>query len=226
MRYFKYHRNIYKRCIALLFSILSLSVVLAQSGQAHLNGVVKDNKGNLLSGVIITIQESTITTISGETGEYSIRAITGDNLSFSLPGYQTISKVVEQNTTRLDIILPVLEFGKTEQDNVPVAYSSKNKRDLISSISMTKFEEFGKRKDMNTMNGLGGLINGLVVLSSGWSDTGVGTSFYVRGLKTTSSNNSPLILVDDVERTFDQMNANEIESVSVLKDAAALAIYG
>lgn len=226
MRYFQYHRNVLSRCIVLIFSVFSVMLLSAQSVPANVNGVIKDNKGNLLSGVVITIQESTVTTISRETGEYSIFAVSGDNLTFSLPGYQTTSKVVSENTTTLDVIMLELQFGKTEQDLVPIAYSSKNKRDLTSSISMTTFDEYGKRKDMNTMNGLGGLINGLIVLSSGWSDTGAGTSFYVRGLKTTSSNNAPLILVDNVERTFDQLNANEIESVSVLKDAAALAIYG
>jgi len=223
MRYFLYNRSIYNRCIALLFSIFSFTVLFAQVSQ---HGVIKDNNGKLLSGVIITIQESTISAESNELGEFSIPSVSGDNLTFALDGYQTTSKVVDQDLKKIDVTMQELKFGNTEQDIVPIAYSSKSKRDLTSSISMTTFDEFGKRKDMNAMNGLGGLINGLAVMSSGWSDTGVGTSFLIRGLKTTSSNNAPLVLVDDVERTFDQLNANEIESISVLKDAAALAIYG
>jgi len=226
MRYFKYQRNISRKCIVLLFTIFYVTILLAHSAPANVTGIIKDQKGNLLSGAIVTIQESTITAISSESGEFSIPAVSGDNLTFSLPGFQTIKKVVEPNISKLNITMLELKFGETEQDIVPIAYSSKSKRDLTSSISMTSFDEFGKRKDMNTLNGLGGLINGLIVLSSGWSDTGLGTSLYVRGLKTTSSNNAPLVLVDDVERTFDQLNVNEIESISVLKDAGALAIYG
>jgi len=226
MSYFLYDRSTYKRGIALLFLILTSAALMAQSVSVSLSGVIRDTNGKVLSGVLIIIQESTISAESDEVGEYSIRAASGDKVSFALVGYQITVKVVDRNSSKLDVILQELKFGNSEKDLVPIAYSNKSKRELTSSVSMTTFEEYGKRKDMNAMNGLGGLINGLAVMSSGWSDTGVGTSFYVRGVKTTSSNNAPLILVDDVERTFDQLNANEIETISVLKDAAALAIYG
>lgn len=126
----------------------------------------------------------------------------------------------------MDTQLEELKSGQTEDEIVSMAYTTRNKRDLTASISTTTFEQISKRQDMNTMNNLSGLINGLIVMSTPWTDTGSDPTFYIRGLKTTNSNNAPLILVDDVERNFGQFNANEIESVSVLKDAAALSIYG
>ncbi|HET9571050.1 MAG TPA: TonB-dependent receptor [Bacteroidales bacterium] len=224
MKYFNF-RSIYNRYLMVSLTIFMFVVLLVPSATANVNGTILDNKGNLLSGVIITIQESTVTTRSSEAGEFSIAAVPGDNLTFSHIGYQTVSTVVGPNVTKMNVTMQELKFGDREEDVVPIAYSSRNKRDLTSAISTTNFDDFGKRKDMNAMNGLGGLINGLAVISSGWSDTGLGINYIVRGLKTTNQN-APLILVDDIERTFDQLNLNEIESVSVLKDAGALAIYG
>lgn len=216
----------YKKHTAYLFLNLFVIVSFAQTASLSLSGIVTDSKGNLLSGVNVIIQESTKSAITDESGKFSIPAGAGDILSFSLSGYKTITKELGKNVSELNISMVELDYGDTEQDLVPIAYSNKNKRYLTSAISTTSSEDFAKRKDLNTMINLAGLVNGLIVMSTGWADTGLGTSFYVRGLKTTNSNNSPLILVDDVERTFGQLNVNEIESISVLKDAGALAIYG
>src|SRR5659263_253287 len=108
MRYFLYNRSIYNRCIALLFSIFSFTVLVAQVSQ---HGVIKDTNGKLLSGVIITIQESTISAESNESGEFSIPSISGDNLTFALDGYQTTSNVVDQDLTKMDVTMQELKFG-------------------------------------------------------------------------------------------------------------------
>lgn len=218
--------NTFKKCVVLLFLNLFIITVGAQTGYTNLTGVITDDKGNFLSEVSITIQESTVNTLTDKSGKYSILAVSGDILTYSLPGHRTVTRTIEKNTSVLNIVMPKLQFGNTEEDVVPVAFSNKSKRALTSSVSMASYEDFSKRKDINTMNNLGGLVNGLISMSTGWSDAGLGTTFYVRGLKTTNSNNAPLILVDDVERTFGQLNVNEIESISVLKDASALAIYG
>ena len=147
-------------------------------------------------------------------------------LTFTLQGFETTSQTLNGEVSSLQVILSPLPFLATEDDMVPVAYGNKKKRYLTGAVSTTTYEEFSKRKDMNVMDGLGGLINGLIVMSSPWTDTGNDPQFFVRGLKTTNSNNAPLVLVDDVERNFGQLNPDEIASISVLKDAAALAIYG
>ena len=226
MRYNIQHKLIFKRIVALLLAIFSGVFMYAQSQVENINGTIKDENGAPLEGVIITLQESTITSTTNNNGEFSIQASVGDQLTFMLPGYETVSRTLKGKEKNIEVTLTSLLFGASEQDLVPVAYSNKKKRELTSAISTTTFAEFGKRKDMNVMNGLGGLINGLTVVSSPWSDVGYDPALYVRGLKTTNSNNAPLVLVDDVERSFSQLNINEIASISVLKDAAALAIYG
>lgn len=226
MRYNIHHKLSFKRSIILLFALCSGMFIYAQPLPENISGKVKDENGVPLEGVSITLQESTIISTTNEDGEFSISALAGDELTFILSGYETVSRRLERNELNIEVTLTAFLFGASDQDLVPVAYSNKKKRDLTSAISTTTYAEFGKRKDMNVMNCLGGLINGLVVVSSPWSDVGYDPSLYVRGLKTTNSNNAPLVLVDDVERSFSQLNVNEIASVSVLKDAAALAIYG
>jgi len=226
MRYLHCHKMIFIRSLVLLVAFAASSVLMAQPTKTTIKGTIKSTAGQPLSGVVITIQESTVTSMTDESGQFSIPATRNEILTFTLPGYKTFSKTLEDGISKLNLEMTELIFGQTEQDLVPIAYTTRNKRDLTSSISMTNYDEFGKRQDMNTMNGLGGLINGLVVMSVPWTDGGSDPNFYIRGLKTTNSNNSPLILVDDVERNFGQFNANEIESISVLKDAAALSIYG
>jgi len=212
--------------ITIVFLCFGSTTMFGQINKNIIEGKVKSTTGKTLSGVVITIEESTVTTVTDFSGNYSIRANKGDKLTFSIPGYQTFSKSITEVIQKLDVELLQLAFGRTEEDVISIAYNTRFKRDLTAAVSTTNYEQFGKRRDINTMNGLGGLINGLIVMSVPWADTGSDPSFYIRGLKTTNSNNAPLVLVDDVERNFGQLNPNEIESISVLKDAAALAVYG
>jgi len=209
----------------LMLALVSSTLVFAQQ-KTMLEGTVKSNSGKVLAGVVVSIQESTVTSITNEDGNFSIAVNTGEKLSFSLVGFESQTKAVSENQNRIDVVLNEMRFGETEEDMISIAYTTRSKRNLTAAVSTTSIEQIGKQQDMNTMNNLSGLISGLIVMSTPWTDTGSDPSFYVRGLKTTNSNNAPLILVDDVERNFGQLNVNEIESVSVLKDAAALAIYG
>lgn len=209
----------------LILAVLSASIVFGQQKNI-LEGTVRSNTGNALPGVIVSIQESTTSAITDEAGKYSIAISAGDKLSFTYVGYESQTKAVSENQTRMDVILTEMRFGETESDFISIAYNNRSKRNLTAAVSTTTIDQISKQQDMNTMNNLSGLISGLIVMSTPWTDTGSDPSFYVRGLKTTNSNNAPLVLVDDVERNFGQFNVNEIESVSVLKDAAALAVYG
>ncbi|MCK9205991.1 MAG: TonB-dependent receptor [Salinivirgaceae bacterium] len=226
MRYNIHRKLILKRSVIFLFALLSNVIIYAQSQLENFAGIVKDKDGNPIEGVLISIQESTVTSKTNENGEFTIAASGGDKLTFEFEGFEIFSKIINSYEKSFEIALSKLLFGATGQDIVPLAYSSKKKRDISEAVSIITYDDLKERKDMNIMNGLGGLGNGLIVMSNPWSDLGSNPSFYVRGLKTTNPNNAPLVLVDDVERDFGQLNANEITSISVLKDAAALSIYG
>ncbi|MFA9388681.1 MAG: SusC/RagA family TonB-linked outer membrane protein [Prolixibacteraceae bacterium] len=108
---------------------------------------------------------------------------------------------------------------------VNVAYSSINKGEISSSIATVYGEELEKTNHPNLQNALIGRLSGLSMFTSNYEPGNSGYTAYVRGLKSTASN-APLVLVDQIERDLSQLNPNEIESVTVLKDAAALALYG
>lgn len=111
-------------------------------------------------------------------------------------------------------------------NKVNVAYTSIDKKEISSSVSSVLGKELKKTNHPNLQNALIGRLNGLAVFSGEYEPGSTGYSAYIRGLKTTASNNAPLILVDQVERDLSQLSPNEVESVTVLKDAAALALYG
>lgn len=207
----------------LLFNPMGVS---AQEVARTINGVVKNAKGYPMEGVVVSVQESTRIALSNEKGEFSIEAANNDVLSFSYAGFATQTFVVTPSITKLEIALNEQESLFGENGIIPVAYGTRTTHDITSAVSNVSGSRIEKRRDINLMNGLGGLVPGLIVMSNAWADTGSDPVLLVRGLKTTSSNNAPLILVDNIERSFSQLNPNEISSISVLKDAAALAIYG
>ncbi|MDA3928343.1 MAG: SusC/RagA family TonB-linked outer membrane protein [Prolixibacteraceae bacterium] len=110
-------------------------------------------------------------------------------------------------------------------EKVNIAFTSMQKKDMSSSVSTVKGEELEKSIHPNLQNAFIGRLSGLSIFTSNYEPGNSGYEAYVRGLKSTESN-APLILVDQVERDLSQLSANEVESVSVLKDAAALALYG
>jgi TonB-linked SusC/RagA family outer membrane protein len=110
--------------------------------------------------------------------------------------------------------------------SVNVAYTSVNQKEINSAVSTVFSDEIRKTNHPNLQNALIGRLNGLLILPSDNEPGNTDYSAFVRGLKTTAPNNAPLILVDQVERDLSQLSPYEIESVTVLKDAAALALYG
>ncbi|MDA3929828.1 MAG: SusC/RagA family TonB-linked outer membrane protein [Prolixibacteraceae bacterium] len=108
---------------------------------------------------------------------------------------------------------------------VNVAYTFIDGREINSAISSVSGEDLRKTNSPNLQNALIGRLSGLSVFPSNYEPGNSDYSAYVRGLKTTTTN-APLVLVDQIERDLSQLSPNEIESVTVLKDAAALALYG
>jgi TonB-dependent starch-binding outer membrane protein SusC len=108
---------------------------------------------------------------------------------------------------------------------VNVAYSSICGKEISSAVSTVTGDELKKSIHPNLQNALIGRLSGLSIFTSNYEPGNTDYSAYVRGLKSTASN-TPLVLVDQVERDLSQLSPNEIESVTVLKDAAALALYG
>lgn len=190
-----------------------------------LKGVVKDEKGEALPGVSILLKGSQSGTITKTDGGFLI-AVPDDRaiLVFSFVGY--ISQEVAVGTrTSLDVVMEVDE--KSLEEVVVVGYGEQKKVNLTGSVSTLLNDELIKRPAPNAQNLLQGKVPGLQVVQNSGQPGDDGAVMTIRGAGTFSaSGNAPLVLIDGIVGDMTNLNADNIESVSVLKDAASSSIYG
>jgi TonB-linked SusC/RagA family outer membrane protein len=206
----------------LLFCLALIS--LCAHAQINVKGKVTSATDNEpLIGVTIQIKGSGTGTVTDLDGNYSLNNIAEDDiLVFSSIGYETQEiRVANQNT--INVVME--EAQKLLEELVVIGYGTVRKSDLTSSISTIKGEEITKITTGNAMDALQGKINGVQVASGG----GPGTTpkVLIRGV-TTVNGSDPLYVVDGmpVGTNINFLNSNDIESMEVLKDASAAAIYG
>ena len=188
---------------------------------ATCTGIVKDATGETVIGASVVVKGTTNGTITGLDGDFSISGVKkGDVIQISFVGYQTQEIVWDGNP----INVTLKDDTQALEEVVVVGFGSQKKTNLTGSVSQVKMDEvLGDRPVTNVKNALQGAIPGLSVSGSG--SPGVSKTFNIRG--TVSINGmSPLVLIDNVEGDIDLLNPEDIESISVLKDAASSAIYG
>ena len=184
-------------------------------------GVVKDNQGETVIGASVVVKGSTNGTITGLDGDFTFNNVKrGDVIQISYIGY--VSQEVVWQGTPLNITLK--EDSQTLEEVVVVGFGSQKKANLTGSVSQVKMDDvLGERPVTNVKNALQGSMPGLMV--SGGASPGEAKSFNIRGTVSINGMN-PLVLIDNVEGDIDLLNPEDIESVTVLKDAASSAIYG
>lgn len=184
-------------------------------------GVVKDNQGETVIGASVVVKGSTNGTITGLDGDFTLDNVKrGDVIQISYIGY--VSQEVVWQGTPLNITLK--EDSQTLEEVVVVGFGSQKKANLTGSVSQVKMDDvLGERPVTNVKNALQGSMPGLMV--SGGASPGEAKSFNIRGTVSINGMN-PLVLIDNVEGNIDLLNPEDIESVTVLKDAASSAIYG
>ncbi len=206
-------------CYTLLIWCLSgFSIVKAQT----ITGKVASEEGEELPGVTIQIKGTTSGTITNPDGQYSIDATSEDVLIFSYIGFQT-KEVLIGNRSVIDVELEINIQALDEI--VVVGYGTQREKDLTSAISTIKADELIKTPTSQAMQALQGKLAGVQIVSSG--EPGKGPTVRVRGIGTLEGDSKPLYVVDGMFLdNIDFLNPSDIESISVLKDASAAAIYG
>lgn len=201
------------------YNILIHSDITQQDGVCK--GVVKDNQGETVIGASVVVKGSTNGTITGLDGDFTLDNVKrGDVIQISYIGY--VSQEVVWQGTPLNITLK--EDSQTLEEVVVVGFGSQKKANLTGSVSQVKMDDvLGERPVTNVKNALQGSMPGLMV--SGGASPGEAKSFNIRGTVSINGMN-PLVLIDNVEGDIDLLNPEDIESVTVLKDAASSAIYG
>lgn len=215
-----------KRLILLFISIQFFTFAFGQQ-QVQLRGKVSSTDGELLAGVSVVVDGTTNGTMTDGDGNYTITVKSGDNVTFSFVSFkkQTV-KIAEQKT--LDI---VLSSEQTALDEVVVVGFGKTKKiTLTGAVSAVSASEIRNIPTSSVQNALYGKLPGFFAQQRSGQPGKDASDFFIRGASSLNeSGNQPLIIVDDVQYSYDQLqqiNVNEIESISILKDASTTAIYG
>ena len=197
---------------------------LNQQAQNIITGTVTDDKGERLVGVNVTVKGTTTGILTDIQGRYSINVPNSSAiLQFSFIGY-TQQEVSVGNQREINITLA--EDVQLLEEVVVVGYGTVKKVNLTGAVSSVKFDEaISNRPITNASQALGGSMPGIWVSQNSGKPGSDGAQLMVRGWGTLNNAN-PLVIIDGVEGVFEQINPNDIESISVLKDAASAAIYG
>ena len=188
-------------------------------------GVVTDQDGNPLPGANIVVKGSSVGTVTNMEGEYSI-TIEDSNatLLFSFVGMLT-REIVVGDQRQINITLSSDVLGLEEI--IVVGYGTQRKENLTGAVDVVEAEQISQKSATNLTEALQGVSPNLNVYTNGWeSEAGGKMTFNIRGTGSLTGDDSPYVLVDGVPTDINLINPSDIESFTVLKDAAASAIYG
>ncbi len=202
-------------------SVPSSTYQQTQQQTSPCKGVVLDASGEPLVGVSVVVKGTTTGTVTGVVGDFNISGVKrGSRIVVSFIGFT--SKEVVWNGSPLNITLE--EDNKTLEEVVVVGFGTQKKENLTGSVSQVKMADvLGDRPVTSAAAALQGAMPGLTI--GGGTGPGQSKSFNIRGTLSINGG-SPLVLIDNVEGDISLLNPDDIESVSVLKDAASSAIYG
>lgn len=219
-------------CFFLLLTIASVQWVgasenerqLSQQDKRTISGVVTDNTGETIIGANIVEIGTTNGTVTDLNGRFTLTVSPDATLKVSYIGY--IEKKVKVGATAtIDIVLA--EDSKTLTEVVVVGYGTMDRKELTSAISHVSSKDFLGISSMDPSMQIQGKVPGLTITNTAMGDPNSGASIQIRGISSRSAGLGPLIVIDGVPGgNMHNINSNDIESIDVLKDGAASAIYG
>lgn len=199
-----------------------VGVFLSSLLWADITGVVRDEQGEPLIGVSVLIEGTTQGTITDFDGNFTLNAQDGQTLEVSYMGYRT--EHVRVSGSSLAVVLR--EDTKTLDEVVVVGYGTQKRSDLTGSVASVKADDVNAVPTSSVAEMLRGQAAGVVVTQNS-ARPGGQSDIVIRGKKSLTGGNAPLYIVDGTPvDNIDDFNSQDIESVEVLKDAAAQAIYG
>lgn len=207
----------------LLIAVLLMITIHGIAQTKKITGCVLDETGIPLIGATIMIEGTTTGTTTDLDGNFTLEGKVGDKLKISYIGYKTEDLIIE-NFKPIKVSLNL--DAESLEEVVVVGYGQQKKASVVGAISVVSTKELKQSPTANVTNALAGKLPGLVTVQTTGEPGSDISNLYIRGVSTFSGSQSPLILVDGVERDFSDMNMQEIESISILKDASATAVYG
>jgi TonB-linked SusC/RagA family outer membrane protein len=204
-----------------LFTVFLLSATNLMAQNLQIKGSVRDSKGPL-QGVTVVAKKSQSASQTDAGGNFTIQSSVGDTLVFTSAGYVSEEVVIDNRT---DYNVTMTDDVKSLEGVVVIGYGTKKKQHLTGSVSSVSGEVLQSRPIVNTVSGLQGQIPGVLIQRYSGQPGTEGFELNVRGYSSTNGGNSPLVLIDGVAGSLDLLNPDDVESITVLKDASA-SIYG
>ncbi|HKG68212.1 MAG TPA: SusC/RagA family TonB-linked outer membrane protein, partial [Segetibacter sp.] len=217
-------RSFFAMALLSIFMVSNPSLTSSQNSTTGrvVKGLITDDKDAPLQGVNISIKGNSKATITDESGRFSIAADNNSTLIFSYVGFGTKEIPVRSQTT---INVKLEAENRALNDVVVVGYGTQKKVNVIGSVVTVGSREITAAPVSNLSNALGGRLPGAVIQQSNGEPGKNGATILIRGMATLG-NNEPLVVIDGIlGRDLNSINPNDVESISILKDASA-AIYG
>jgi len=211
------------RGIIMLLLFLLMGSTVAFSQDIKISGNVTDELGDPLPGATITVKGTLVGTATGIDGSYSITAPRPSVLVFSFVGLETMEVRVTDQTT-VNVSLRTSTVGLDEL--VVIGYGTQSRATVTTSITKVSAEKIENVPVTDVATALQGKLSGVRIYNTQGGQPGADASILVRGGSSINKSNDPLIIIDGMARSLEDINPNDIESVQVLKDASSTAIYG
>ncbi len=225
-----------KLSLVLMLVLTSIGAIMAQR---TITGTVVDAEGEPLIGATVLVKGTSQGTVTDIDGDYSVEVpADAETLIFSYTGFQA-QEIVIGASNFIDVTMEADVIGL--DDVIVTGYSTKRKKDITGSVSSIDSEDFQQEAGVNIQSALRGRSSGVVVQQTSGAP-GSGFNVRVRGATSINASNRPLYVIDGVpvidasfaqvgvggqnQNTLADLNPNDIESIEVLKDASAAAIYG
>lgn len=217
------------RVSGLEYNISGRQVTISTSGKSVSNapktkitGTILDENGDPMIGATVRLKDGSAVVSTDLNGRFSIEAANGAKLLVTYIGYDPREVNISGNDMTIDMNVSDNQL----EEVVVIGYGTVKKKDLTGAVASVKGDELASKKTTTLSTALQGSVSGLMVRRDNNAPGASAGSMHVRGV-TTIGDSSPLIIVDGVQcDNLDYVNANDVESISVLKDAAAASIYG
>ena len=215
--------------LMLLLPFFSESNIYAQKKSkqySEITAKVVDKEGNPIQSVKITVDEGLFESFTDKQGVFSLKVTNNSTLVFDMLGYD--SKYLEVSAIKQNPVVIMeksIPYGGVE-DKVELPFRETVAREVVGAISTIGEDIISKSNQMNVLNILSGKAPGLNVSQVPAEPGRSATILNIRGLSRSTTDNAPLIIIDGIERPLEDLTPEEIESITVLKDATSKILYG
>lgn len=221
--YWRQKKQLFKRHFLFSAVFVLMTALQATAQNKTVSGIVRDDHGLALPGVTVTLKGTTTGTITDAQGHYTLKNIAADGtLVFSSIGYATTEVAINNRTT---INATIKETEKSLNEVVVIGYGTVKKRDLTGAVASVSGKDIAAVPVANIGQAMQGKLPGVNITSQDGRPGGT-INIRVRGGSSISQSNQALILIDGVPGNLNDIPADQVESVDVLKDASSAAIYG